>query len=400
MKKISLLACLFLFVSTILFSGEDNRSSSSQLIENTRITGYWSLGVSYDVLNASHPYGPSGEALQLITPEIRKSYFSLETRLNEMFTARVSQEIYGDFSGDDKGISMRLKHLYLEMQPFEDGLFEHFWVRAGIIPRPWLDFEHSINRYRYHMLMASELLGLTNAADRGVSISGMIGEPRPAEKKNEPNERLAGKYGSYSFGVYSGGGYLAPEKNDNKTVEGRISLRPLWNSLPGMQLSYAFARGKGNMSQSSIDNPAVNSKDIGNYRMNIFYLSYSDRLFNTSVQYMRGIGDYRGHFYKNNYQLPGETESISLFLESIIQEFPVSMYVRYDYFLRGYDMSPLFNFEGYHLYSPGMPPNEFITTGISYRFMDNMITLGYKYAPSSAMPGKEQTLSLMMLVNY
>jgi hypothetical protein len=49
-----------------------------------------------------------------------------------------------------------------------------------------------------------------------------------------------------SLGVYNGGGYTASEKNQNKVVEGRITLRPLPDIIPGLQFSYFGIYGKGN----------------------------------------------------------------------------------------------------------------------------------------------------------
>jgi len=55
-----------------------------------------------------------------------------------------------------------------------------------------------------------------------------------------------GRYGSFSLGIYNGGGYHAKEKNQNKVLEGRLTLRPLPAALPGLQLSYFGLVGKGN----------------------------------------------------------------------------------------------------------------------------------------------------------
>lgn len=398
MKKSFFLICFALMLKGMLFSQGDDSSRTTRILKNTKFTGYWSLSTSYDIESA---LGSGADGQKLITPEIRKSYFGLETRLSDVFTTHFSQEIYTHSpSSEFSYISLRLKHLYLDVQPFQDGLLEHFRIHAGIIPRPWLEFEHNINEYRFHLNMATELLDLVNAADRGISISGMIGEPLPLEQAGGRNERFAGKYGSYSLGVYSGGGYLSSEKNNNKTLEGRLSLRPLTKTAPGLQLSYSFAYGKGNIPEDDLSCPSGNAENIGEYFMSVYYLSNSSKYINASVQYIDAKGDYLGQFYKNDYKVAGETKAFSMFLETSIPKRPFSFYLRYDYFLRSYGLTTLFNFDGYHYHSPGHPPNEMVTTGISYKFLDNMITLGYQNTPEPALPKRSQSLSLMMLVRF
>lgn len=56
------------------------------------------------------------------------------------------------------------------------------------------------------------------------------------------------KYGTFSIGIYNGGGYHAMEENTNKTVESRLTFRPFPQTIPGLQFSYNMIYGKGNTS--------------------------------------------------------------------------------------------------------------------------------------------------------
>jgi hypothetical protein len=98
----------------------------------------------------------------------------------------------------------------------------------------------------------------------------------------EVNGKYPGRYGSVSFGVYNGGGYHAIEQNNNKTIEGRLSVRPLPDRVPGLQLSYNGVYGKGN------------TKAAPDWTVNAMFLSLEHRRYTATCMYYSGEGDYKG----------------------------------------------------------------------------------------------------------
>ena len=70
----------------------------------------------------------------------------------------------------------------------------------------------------------------------------------PEAYQQQISDAYPGRYGSFAAGVYNGGGSAAAERNANKVVEGRLSLRPLPDTIPGFQITLFALSGKGNVS--------------------------------------------------------------------------------------------------------------------------------------------------------
>ena len=123
-------------------------------------------------------------------------------------------------------------------------------LRIGVSQTPWLDFQQSINIYRMQGAMFQERFKNFNSADMGIGLLGNFGGKLSKELQENVGYHTpySGRYGSYHIGIYNGGGYHAAEDNQNKVVEGRITLRPLPDLIPGLQLSYLGVSGKGNKS--------------------------------------------------------------------------------------------------------------------------------------------------------
>jgi len=114
------------------------------------------------------------------------------------------------------------------------------------VPTPWIEFEEKINSYR---VVASHFLDETKifpSADFGANASMLFGGLIDESYQKRVSAAYPGRYGSMVIGVYNGRGYHALGKNNNKTLQWRITMRPLPDHVPGMQLSYTGAYGKGN----------------------------------------------------------------------------------------------------------------------------------------------------------
>jgi hypothetical protein len=137
------------------------------------------------------------------------------------------------------------------------------------------------------------------------------------------NKRYPGKYGSIAVGVFNGGGYHAIEKNTEKTLEGRFTLRPFPTFLPGFQISYHGINGNGN------------TKAAPNWTVNQVYLSFESKSYLLAAQFYTGIGNFRGTFSTSDTTITyyeGGNEGYSLFGRTKIGESGFEIFGRYDYF--------------------------------------------------------------------
>jgi len=103
---------------------------------------------------------------------------------------------------------LRVKYAFVELDNVKS---PRSWVRFGAHQTPWLDFEESINRYRVQGTMFSEREGLIpGSSDFGVGYFTPLG-----------------KYVDLQTGVYNGEGYAQTDVNKYKSVQARLTLRPL-----------------------------------------------------------------------------------------------------------------------------------------------------------------------------
>jgi hypothetical protein len=202
---------------------------------------------------------------------IKRGYIDIKKKVlswgKNSFEARVTPDVTQDSTGD---LKLRLKYIYGK---WNVGANWEPYVEFGLAHMPWLDFEEHVNLYRMQDTMFLERNGLFNSADEGVTFGGFFGP------KIKIPDAYPGKYGSFAVGVYNGAGYHGIEKNKNKAIEGRFSLRPFPNQLPGLQLSYFGISGKGNADTSPT------------YNVNLGFLSYQFDLGTLTAQYFEGKGN-------------------------------------------------------------------------------------------------------------
>lgn len=336
---------LFIFNIKAQEEQQDKDIKLTELIDQTKISGQWFLSHEYDITKDLNQF------------KLKRGYFTFKTRLNDMFSVRYTQDITLDQEGEDAGnVEMRLKYLYIKMFPFKTGFFEHSSLEFGLIHRPWLDYEQSINPYRVQGKMFAEEHHLLNSADFGLAFSGLIGGEMNQEYQKNIGRKYPGKYGSYSFGIYNGPGYHAAEANNNKTAEGRLSLRPLPDFIPGLQFTYAFVFGKANIPGNKAD-----------FNMNIFFISQQTKHLTITGQYLTGTGNSSGSLY-----IPAEKESMnnegfSFFGEIKIPKTNFAFFSRYDHFENYYNTNILDISQNF----------QSIISGIAYRFLKNKLILDY-----------------------
>jgi hypothetical protein len=221
-----------------------------------------------------------------------------------------------------------------------------------MVPRTWIEFEQKINHYRVMGPMFLEKTEILSSADFGFIYEGLIGGEIDEKYQKEVNSGYPGKYGSFSFGMYNGGGYHNVELNNNKTFEARLTLRPLPSIMPGLQTGYAFAIGKANI-----------PNNVADFNMNVFYLSSESKHHVLMGQYYTGTGDYGGRYLDTAF-VSYKNSGYALFGEFKLPKHPFSLVGRYEYFTSKQNPDFYINRIG---------------TGLAYKFSKNKLMLNYEY---------------------
>jgi hypothetical protein len=306
------LSCILIIVCLIIFSSaNDLLSDETEEQKNTEfqsvtVGGQWFFAYLSD----------KQEKLFTVT----RGYINVNVKLNETFSGRITPDMSLDQEGDGIGsLELRLKYVYLKWN-LPDVLFlSKSYFEMGLVHRPWLDFEEHINNYRLQGTMFIERNGLINSADFGITFMALFGGEMNENFQKKVNKTYPGLYGSMAIGIYNGGGYHALEENKNKSIEARISIRPLHQIFPGLQLSYHGVYGKGNI------------KNEPNWTVNMGFFSWDHENFVITGTYYNGVGNFNGSAIDtlgNSYDQDG----YSVFGEYTIQRLNIGLTGRYDFF--------------------------------------------------------------------
>ncbi|MEA1887464.1 MAG: hypothetical protein U9N72_09665 [Bacteroidota bacterium] len=337
MKKILI---LLIFGSLLAFHAYSQETEGkTSLFEKTSISGEWFLGFAYN------------DYTEISSFRLKRGYFTIKTSLNDIFSVRYTQDITTDTEGSDMGnVEMRLKYLLLRVDLKNIDFLENTFLEFGLVHRPWLEYEQKITGYRVQGEMFTDRYYLVSSADFGVSFAGLIGGEISQQYQEKVSSYYPGRYGSFSLGVYNGGGYHALEKNNNKIIEGRLSIRPLPDFVPGLQMSYAFSYGKSNTPWNNAD-----------YRLNIFHLATVSSMHKLMLQYYRGLGGHDGD-YTDPDGFSYRNEGYSGFAEIMIPNTKFSVFSRYDKLISYQDVNRI---------------QKTFIAGLTYRFLRNKVLLNY-----------------------
>ena len=217
---------------------------------------------------------------------VGRSYFTARATITDRLSARITIDAHQDDTGDFKA-RLKYAHLKYDLGSANDALTD-LELEAGIAHMPWLGFEEHINLYRMRDKMFMERNGLFNSADLGVTLRGNLGGQVDEEFQRTVSDDFAGRYGSFEVGVYNGGGYHAEEVNQDKVIEGRLTVRPLPDALPGLQVSGLAIRGKGNQPDAGGGIPDWNTYNA--------FVSYQHEHATFTAQYVTGEGNQAGTF--------------------------------------------------------------------------------------------------------
>lgn len=236
---------------------------------------------------------------------VNRAYVTTRFDVLPRLQARVTMDAHQDGEGDMK---VRLKYAYAKYDFGDAGVVRGLGVEGGLVHMVWLDFEEHVDLYRMRDPMFMERSGLFNSADFGVTFTGGLGENLDDDYRSNVSSHYAARYGSFAVGVYNGGGYHAVERNTNKTVQGRLTLRPLPDQLPGFQISGMAILGEGNATGEASELP--------DFRAYNLFASYQHAQGTVTAQYAWGEGNQKGSWYEpGNLQEATNFEGYSVFGE-------------------------------------------------------------------------------------
>lgn len=238
---------------------------------------------------------------------IGRGYINIEKEITSWLSARVTPDVTRDIHGD---VKVRLKYLYGRLYFRDLSIFTNNFIEIGQIHFPWLDFEEHVNPYRCQGTMFQERNHMFNSADQGIAWFSYFGGQMSEEYKEKVHKYYAGRYGSFCLGVFNGSGYHQGEKNTNKALEARITLRPLPDLLPGLQFTYFGILAKGNLSKEGETykdgkyayfpgTSIIAAGDPPDWYVNTFFISYEAPSYTFTFEFARDKGAQDG-FYKED----------------------------------------------------------------------------------------------------
>ena len=174
--------------------------------------------------------------------------------------------------------------------------------------------------------MYLERNNVISSGDFGIFFLALLGEEMNDHYKNTVNKNFAGKYGSFAIGIFNGGGYHAREKNESKSLESRFTIRPFHKIIPGLQVSYHGAIGKGNIAESP------------DWEYSSVYISYEHEHLICTGEYYIGKGNYKGSAIQDTVSFAAVPQNgYSLFSEWKLFNCKFGLFGRYDLFTQEFN---------------------------------------------------------------
>lgn len=267
---------------------------------------------------------------------LKRGYLTVKKEFLPWFSARLTADVtqvndqakdlndkvYSNFDGS---IAMRIKYLYGQLNLPDIAFLTKPFIEFGQVHMPWLDFEENLNWYRCQDTMFVERNSTFNSADIGINFVTLLGGQMSEEYKKNVNSAYPGRYGSIALSVMNGSGYHASEKNKNKVLEGRFTLRPLPDIIPGLQFSYFGTTGKGNKDTEP------------DWTTNLAFVSFESEPIVLTGQYYWGKGNQSGadENNKDGYSFFTELKLYNMFKDPLNR---LSVIGRYDHFDPNTDM--------------------------------------------------------------
>jgi hypothetical protein len=321
------LVCLLIMAGASIASAEEEKGVDQKDIDKVvkelksiKFGLLWYL--SYMNGEGKDVGGTAGDGEERNKFAVKRGYFRVTKEFMPWFeghiTLDVTQASIKDSSLSDS-VQVRLKYLFGKFKLPDLAFLTKPNIEVGMVHMPWLDFEENLNFYRLQDTMFIERNGIFNSADFGATFTTLLAGEMPDEYKKNVNSHYAGRYGSMQVGVYNGGGYSTSEKNKNKVIEGRLTVRPLPDIIPGLQLTYFGTTGKGNTDADP------------DWTTNLAFGSFESEPVVLTGQYYWGKGQQSGanETEKKGYSFFTELKLYNMIKDSINK---FSVIGRYDHF--------------------------------------------------------------------
>ncbi len=247
--------------------------------------------------------GKNNSGNSFSTFAINRGFVAVTQNVNSFISSEV---VFNSSLNADGEMNINLEYLFATFRLKDFGFISGPNIRFGILHPVWFDFEESINRYRMQGTMLMDRAGVFGGSDFGITMLGSFGGEVDEDFRKNVNGKYTGKYGGYHMGFYNGGGQHSREENTNKVFQGRLTLRPIPDSVPGFRLSLLGIFGKGNKENIMNESPDWNVKNI--------LVTHESLYWTLSGQYFTGKGNRNGTWTDINHEA-AETKGHSLLLE-------------------------------------------------------------------------------------
>ncbi len=252
---------------------------------------------------------------------VKRGYINVVKRFTPWLETRITPDVYQDANGN---MSLRLKYAYAKFIAPSMSFIYKPSMEFGVVHSPWLDYEENLNGYRDQDTMFEERNSNFASADFGAMFAGYFGGEMSSDYKENVSRTYAGRYGSFALAIMNGGGYTAPERNKNKVVEGRLTIRPLPKVIPGLQFSYFGLTGQGNLAPTPTTQPP-------DWRLNMGFISYESKYLTLTGQYLASLGN-QAATALNADGTPARQNGYSFFAEVKMPSWKSSIIGRWDHY--------------------------------------------------------------------
>lgn len=156
---------------------------------------------------------------------VQRAYLNVTGQISRLIAFRITPDIAretGDGSSLSGSYTYRLKYAYAQFN-LDEWMQRGTYARFGMQPTPWVSFIDDVYRYRFHGATMEDREGILASSDFGASFRYNFG----------------GNYGDLHAGFYNGDNYNRLERNDQKALMVRATVRPLPNHsyLQGMRIT-------------------------------------------------------------------------------------------------------------------------------------------------------------------
>lgn len=159
---------------------------------------------------------------------VTRAYLNFTGNLSHNIEYRVTADINKETSATSSNNGsdvFRLKYAYGQLD-LDSSLGKGSWVKLGVQTTPWLVDDEDVYRYRFQGPTFADAEGYLTASDFGLS----------------GHYELPDNYGDVHVGFYNGDGFNHSEANDQKALQGRLTVRPApaMAGLKGLRLNVFY----------------------------------------------------------------------------------------------------------------------------------------------------------------